>query len=74
MESDQATVIYDSQIIAGRHKHNKLGIVTNEKETVRCLLIDLAIPSDYNIQKKTTEKMSKYIDLQIECEECRVRR
>ena len=24
------------------------------------------IPSDYNIQKKATEKMSKYVDLQIE--------
>ena len=23
-----------------------------------------AIPSDYNIQKKATEKMSKYVDLQ----------
>ena len=23
-------------------------------------------PSDYNIQKKATEKMSKYVDLQIE--------
>ena len=28
----------------------------------------MAIPSDYNIQKKATEKMSKYVDLQIECQ------
>ena len=27
----------------------------------------MAIPSDYNIQK-ATEKMSKYVDLQIECQ------
>ena len=27
----------------------------------------MAIPSDYNIQKKATEKISKYVDLQIEC-------
>ena len=26
----------------------------------------MAIPSDYNIQKKATEKMSKYVDLKIE--------
>ena len=26
----------------------------------------MAIPSDHNIQKKATEKMSKYVDLQIE--------
>ena len=31
-------------------------------------IIDVAIPSDYNIQKKATEKMSKYVDLQIECQ------
>ena len=28
----------------------------------------MAIPSDYNIQKKATEKMSKYVDLQTECQ------
>ena len=28
----------------------------------------MAIPSDYSIQKKATEKMSKYVDLQIECQ------
>ena len=28
----------------------------------------MAIPSDHNIQKKATEKMSKYVDLQIECQ------
>ena len=27
----------------------------------------MAIPSDYNIQKKATGKISKYVDLQIEC-------
>ena len=31
-------------------------------------IIDVAISSDYNIQKKVTEKMSKYVDLQIECQ------
>ena len=42
--------------------------IIQEKDTERCLIIDVAIPSDYNIQKKTTEKMSKYVDLQIECQ------
>ena len=28
----------------------------------------MAIPSDYNIQMKATEKMRKYVDLQIECQ------
>ena len=35
---------------------------------MRFIVIDGAIPSDCNIQKKTTEKMSEYVDLQIECE------
>ena len=26
----------------------------------------MAIPSDYNIQNKATEKITKYVDLQIE--------
>ena len=30
------------------------------------MIIDVAIASDYNIQKKAIEKMSKYKDLQIE--------
>ena len=33
-----------------------------------CLIIDVAIPSDCNIQKKATEKMTKYVDLQAECQ------
>ena len=32
------------------------------------MVIDMTIPIDYNIQKKTIEKMSRYVDLQIECE------
>ena len=28
----------------------------------------MPIPGNYNIQKKATEKMSKYVDLQIECQ------
>ena len=41
-------------------------IIIQEKDSERCLIIDVAIPSDYNVQKKATEKMSKYVDIQIE--------
>ena len=44
---------------------NKPDIVIQEKKSDRCQIIDVAIPSDYNIQKKATEKMIKYVDLQI---------
>ena len=52
-------------MIIERHKpHNKPHIVIKEKETDMCLIIDVAIPSDYNTQK-ATEKMTNYGDLQI---------
>ena len=38
------------------------------EEGQRCQIIDVAIPSDYGIQKKATEKISKYADLQIKCQ------
>ena len=38
------------------------------RKSDRCQIIDVAIQSDYNIQKKVTEKMSKYVDLRIECQ------
>ena len=41
-------------------------VCTQEKD--RCMIMDVAIPSDYNIQKKTTEKMRKCEALQIECQ------
>ena len=47
---------------------NKPDIVIQEKKSDRCKIIDVAIPSDYNIQKQATEKMSKYVDLLIECQ------
>ena len=68
IESEKATILWDSPIITDRHvPYNKPDIVIQEKKSDRCQIIDVAIPSDYNIQKKSTEKMSKYVDLQIEC-------
>ena len=46
---------------------NNPDIIIQEKAD-RFQIIDVAIPSDYIIQKKATEKMSKYVDLQIECQ------
>lgn len=69
MENDEVTILWDSQIQTDRHiPCNKPDIVIKEKKTRKCVMIDVSIPSDYNIQRKATEKMSKYVDLQIECE------
>ena len=68
MENEKATILWDSPIITDRHGPcNKPDIVIQEKSDM-CKIIDVVIPSDYNIQKKATEKMSKYVDLQIECQ------
>ena len=61
------TILWDSPVITDRHVPcNKPDIVIQEKKSDRYQIIDVAIPNDYNIQKKATEKMSKYVDLQIE--------
>ena len=61
--TDRHIIITDRRITC-----NKPDIIIQEKDSERCLIIGVAIPSDYNIQKKVTEKMSKYVDLQIECQ------
>ena len=48
--------------------NNKQDIFMQEMKADRCQIIDVTILSDYNIKKKATEKMSKYVDLQIECQ------
>ena len=69
MENEKATILWDHQVKTDRYiPCNKPDIIIQEKDSERCLIIDVAIPSDYNIQKKATEKISKYVDLQIECQ------
>ena len=69
MGNEKATILWDSPIITDRHVPcNKPDIVIQEKKSDRCQIIHVAIPSNYNIQTKATEKMSKYVDLQIECQ------
>ena len=69
VENELATILWDSPVIADRYiPYNKPDLIVQEKQTNRHVIIDVAIPSDYNIQKKTTEKINKYTDLQIECQ------
>ena len=69
MVNEKATILWDSPVITDRHvPSNKPDIVIQEEKSDRCQIIDVVIPSDYNIQKKATEKRSKCVDLQIECQ------
>ena len=66
MESEKATILWTPHSSLTDMSPTTNQTVIMEKKSDRCQLIDVAIPSDYNIQKKATEKMSKYVDLQIE--------
>ena len=69
LENEKATIMWGSPIITDRYVPcNKPDIIIQEKTSDRCQIIDVAIPSDYNIQKRATQKMSKYVDLQTECQ------
>ena len=69
MKNEKPTILWDSPIITDRCVPcNKPDIVIQEKMSDRCQIIDMAIASDYNIRKKATEKISKYIDLKTECQ------
>ena len=47
-------------------KANRPDIVVKNKKEKTCLLIDMSIPTERNTSLKTTEKLSKYKDLEIE--------
>ena len=47
---------------------NRPDIVLKNKKDKTCLLIDMAIPLDTNTSVKTTEKLNKDKDLEIEVE------
>ena len=66
-ENQQVTVLWDMPIQTDRQINaNRPDIVVKDKATKTCLLIDMSIPTERNISVKTTEKLSKYKDLELE--------
>jgi len=67
INTPDTTIIWDSQVTTDRTiKANKPDIIIKNKKLKTCILIDVSIPSDYNITQKEAEKRLKYKDLQIE--------
>lgn len=65
--NDNVTIMWDIQIHTDRTiKANKPDIVIKDKTTSQCWLVDMAVPSDYNIAATKVTKLSKYKDLEIE--------
>ena len=50
--------------------NNRPDIIIHNKKLRTCLLIDISIPQDQNITKKTSEKILKYKHLEIELQQC----
>ena len=66
-ENKEAMILWDMQIHTDREiATNKPDIVIKDHKNKPCKLIDMAVPSSRNISLKTTEKLSKYKDLEIE--------
>ena len=66
-DNEEATIMWDMPIQTDREiKANRPDIVVKNKKEKTCLLIDMSIPTERNTSLKTTEKLSKYKDLEIE--------
>ena len=68
-ENDSVTILWDMPIHTERTiAANRPDIVLKNKKDKTCLLIDMTIPLDTNTSVKTTEKLNKDKDLEIEVE------
>ena len=66
-ENDSVTTLWDILIHTDRTiAANRPAIVLKNKTYTTCLLIDMTIPLDTNTSVRTTEKLTKYKDLEIE--------
>ena len=68
-EKNSVTILWDMPIHTDRTiATNGRDIVLKNKKDKTCLFIDKTIPLDTNTAVKTTEKLTKYNDLEIEVE------
>ncbi|XP_066912330.1 uncharacterized protein [Clytia hemisphaerica] len=66
-ENESTKILWDFSIQTDHQiDHNKPDIVVLNKQTKEALIIDIAIPSDYNIPRKRIEKIRNYTDLAVE--------
>ncbi|KAI5731215.1 hypothetical protein M8J77_006429 [Diaphorina citri] len=66
---DNVTILYNQPVQTDRTINaNKPDIIVRDRKEKMCLIIDVAIPADMNIERKEAEKILKYKDLGIEIE------
>ena len=67
LESEKVKILWDFDMQTDRViEHRRPDILLINKETNECFIIDIAVPADYNIDKKEFEKISKYSELKVE--------
>ena len=65
--NEKVTILWDIQVHTHKTvKANKPDIIIRDRARKKCMLIDMAIPSDRNLSVKAAEKLFKYKDLEIE--------
>jgi len=69
IEIDDVKVLWDFNIFTDHViSTRRPDIVVVDKHLCRIMLIDVAIPSYFNVDDKETEKITKYQDLRMELE------
>ena len=69
IENDSVTILWNMTIHTDRTMAaNRPDIVVKNKNDKTCLLIDMTTPLDTNTLVKTTKKLTKYKELEIEVE------
>ncbi len=67
VDTPEITIIWDMQIQTDHYiSANKPDIIVKNKVKKFCMIIDIAVPSDYNVVQKKAEKKTKYKALEIE--------
>ena len=70
-ECDDVTVMWDLTIQTDAHiPANRPDITIHDRKNKYATFIDISIPNDVNVIKKTAEKLVKYRDLEIEVQKC----
>ncbi|XP_044760844.1 uncharacterized protein LOC123318291 [Coccinella septempunctata] len=70
LENESYKLYWDTTIVTERPvANNRPDIVLFKKESKICYIIDITVPSDDNISRAYTEKISKYYDLSFNLKE-----
>ncbi|XP_044757776.1 uncharacterized protein LOC123315935 [Coccinella septempunctata] len=70
LENEEFKLYWDTTMVTDRPvANNRPDIVLLNKREKSCVIIDITVPSDDNISRAYTEKLTKYFDLSFELKE-----